>query len=251
MMKNIPLSPEAIKLYRPDIAAVILIALLAVIFAGRPAMNLAAPPAAKAAVEKPPAEAVQETKSDQRPVESDQAIRQRNIFAASGAYTESAGQPLPDNPYALIAVLKGKERKAVFRGHTGDIVTLSVGKEMIDGFVIARIDNLSVLLKKRDEQKELRLFNADGNLPPPAVDKAGTQPANLYTLIGILGGKEKKAAFRDYKGSIAILGVGAKLIDGAVITAIDSVSVKLKKENENSELKIFDFHKTEQALRKK
>lgn len=250
-MRVMNLISLALKKYRADIAAVALVALAAVTLAGKPAINVEAIPAARITPETPPVAAPKEVNSEPRPLESAQAIRQRNIFAASGAYTEATGQTLPENPYALVAVLRGGEKKAVFREHTGNIVTAAAGRALVDGFVVARIDDMSVLLKRRDEQKELRLFNIEGRLPPPALDTAGAKIANLYTLIGILGGERKKAAFRDYRGSVAILGVGARLIDGAVITAIDASSVRLRKDNEQTEMRIFDIKSSEQAVRKK
>ena len=242
------------KRYILEIAFVILILLMAFLFAGKPVMNpgnlRTLPPLSKV----PPAEVVKEGSGFDRPVVPDQAIQERNLFAASGSYLESTDKPMPNNPYNLIAVLQGKEKKAVFRDYTGKVSTLSTGKEMMDKFVIDRIDNVSVQLVKGDEKKELRLFNAGGGNLPPAPDSKGVSPRdrkNLYTLTGILGGREKKGVFRDYNGTTAILGVGARLSDGAEITRVDDFSVKLDKAGEKSELKVFDAHNTEQSVRKK
>ena len=93
------------------------------------------------------------------------ALKDRNIFAADGKYamatTSGPGMkgPLPENPYTLIGILRGEEKKAVFREHTGSILALTVGKELIDGSVITRIDNLSVEVKKGKEKRELRIFS--------------------------------------------------------------------------------------------
>ena len=243
-----------IKRYIPEIAIIIVILLTAFLLAGKPVMNLDSPQTSRSLSKAPPAEAVKEGSRFNRPVEPDQAIRERNLFAASGAYVESKEQKMPDNPYNLIAVLQGKEKKAVFRDYTGKVSTLSTGKEMMDKFVIARIDNVSVQLVKGDEKKELRLFNAGGGNLPPAPDNKGVSPKNqknLYTLTGILGGREKKAVFKDYNGAISILGVGARLSDGAMIARVDDFSVKLDKAGEKSELKVFDAHNSEQSVRKK
>lgn len=241
-----------IKGYISDMVAVLMVTVMAVVLAGKPAMNPGKLQSPQSHIKVTPIENLKESKVIDRPIEEpDQAIKERNVFSASGTYAESSAQPLPDNPYTLIAVLQGNEKKAVFRDHNGVVSTLPVGKKLPDEFVITRIDTLSVQLEKRNEQKDLRLFNAGGGQPPPAIDKGGVAPANLYTLIGILGGNEKKATFRDYKGAVSILGIGSKLIDGAVITGIDPVSVKLKKGKEASELRVFDIYNSEQSIRKK
>ncbi len=249
------LDKENIRRYIPDVAAVIVVSLLAVVIAGRPALDTPAPKAPGELPKPPQSAAPVGMKGIERPIVSDLPIKERNIFTPTGTYSESVRDSLPDNPYALIAVLRGKQRRAVFKEYTGKIITLPVGKTMIDGFVIEAIDSLSVRLKKRDEQKNLQLFNAAGNVLPPAAAKGGKPPANLFTLIGIMGGSggrnEKKAVFRDYKGSVYILGVGGKLNDGSIITGIDTVSVRLRKGTEKNELRIFDVHNSEQSTRKK
>jgi len=99
-----------------------------------------------------------------RSAASDETLKGRNIFAADGSYalagTGMKG-PLPENPYTLVGVLRGPEKKAVFREYTGSIVTLTVGNKLIDGAVITRIDNLSVKVKKGKERRELRIFHVD------------------------------------------------------------------------------------------
>ena len=65
-------------------------------------------------------------------------------------------------------------------------------------------------------------------------------PANPYTLIGVIQGKETKAVFRDYTGAVITATKGQKMIDGAVITSIAGTSVRLKKDTETKELKAFD-----------
>ncbi|MFZ4439707.1 MAG: hypothetical protein ACOYOS_14865 [Syntrophales bacterium] len=243
-----------VKRYILEIAIVILILLTAALLSGKPAMNPGSPQASPSLGKAPPAEVVKEGSGFDHPVVPDQAIKERNLFAANGSYLESTDKPMPDNPYNLIAVLQGKEKKAVFRDYLGKVVTFVVGKEMMDKFVIAHIDNVSVQLLKGDEKKELRLFNAGGGNLAPAPDSKGVSPRdrkNLYTLTGILGAGEKKAVFRDYNGTISILGVGARLSDGAMITRVDDFSVKLDKAGEKSELKVFDVHNSEQSVRKK
>ncbi len=229
-----------IRQYTQDIASIALVLLLAFLLAGRPGIDLSVHPSVshKEADEKPSSAEQQKKEVIKRSTVSDDILKSRNIFAESGIYAAS-GQALPPDPYKLISVLHGKEKKAVFREYTGAVVTLPVGKKMIDDFIITKIESVSVKLKKDKEEKELRLFSASGGQIMTADDKEKNLPANPYTLIGILGGKEKKAVIKDYKGSVSILTVGAKLIDGSVIKGIDPVSVKLKKGKEQIELRIF------------
>ena len=245
-----------IKRYIPELAGLLLIVLIAVLMAGKPEMNSRNPQTSRLLSKALSPETTKGENRFIRPVEPEQDIKGRNIFAASGAYGESTGlPPVPlENPYNLIAVLKGNEKKAVFRDYLGKVSTFPAGKEMIDKFVITRIDTVSVQLVKGNEKKELQLFNAGGGSLPPIPDSKELLPKNqknLYTLTGILGGKEKKAVFRAYNGGMLILGVGAKLNDGAVITRIDDFSVQLIKEKMKSELRVFDAHNTEQSIRKK
>jgi len=92
------------------------------------------------------------------------ALKERNIFNADGTYpTKTAGKtfrgPLPDKPYTLIGILQGEERKAVFRDDTGSIITLTIGKKWMDDYVITQINQLSVIVEKGKEKKELKLFD--------------------------------------------------------------------------------------------
>lgn len=91
------------------------------------------------------------------------SLKGRNIFSVDGIYPlkmEGAAPrgTLPEKPYTLIGILQGEEKKAVFREHTGAIVTLTIGKKLIDGSVITRINTLSVELERGKEKRELRIF---------------------------------------------------------------------------------------------
>jgi len=147
--------------FMPDIVSVCLIMILAVLFAGRANIDLNVRPSP---VHKPtyPIQPSEITKAESGIVMKaiqTQDIRGRNIFTTTGLYTESANQALPENPYTLIGVLLGKEKRAVFKEYTGAVITLPVGKQLIDGFQIVGIDNTSVILKRRSEKKELRMFD--------------------------------------------------------------------------------------------
>ena len=90
------------------------------------------------------------------------SLKERNIFSPDGSYTKSGAGlkgPLPENPYTLIGILNGEEKKAVFRDYTGSIIALTVGKKLIDGSVITKIEKLSVQLENEKDKKELKVFD--------------------------------------------------------------------------------------------
>jgi len=100
-----------------------------------------------------------------REIVASKMLKDRNIFSADGRYsTPGAGSvdmkgPLPENPYTLIGILHGEEKKAVFRAYTGSILFLTVGKKLTDDSIITRIDSTSVEVKKGKEKKELKIFD--------------------------------------------------------------------------------------------
>lgn len=84
----------------------------------------------------------------------------RNIFEPAGNYEKPKELIIiPENPYNLIAVLEGKEKKAILREYTGRMVSLKVGDKMIDGAVVIKIDKMSVTAKKGKKEKEYRIFD--------------------------------------------------------------------------------------------
>lgn len=88
----------------------------------------------------------------------------RNLFETGGNY---APPPeliiIPENPYNLIAVLEGKEKRAVLRDYTGRVVSLKTGDKMLDGAVVVRIDRLSVTARLGKREKEYRIFDVKKN----------------------------------------------------------------------------------------
>ena len=87
------------------------------------------------------------------------SLEVRNIFELDGNY---APPPeliiIPEKPYNLIAVLAGKEKRAIMRDYTGRVVSLKIGDKMIDESVVTDIDRLSVTAKKGKKKKEYRIF---------------------------------------------------------------------------------------------
>jgi hypothetical protein len=158
--------------YLLDIICVVTVVILALLTTQRPVIDLigrtgvswrtGVSPVIPSAIK-------EETKNLQKEIVRDavasKALKDRNIFSVDGKYpTSGVGSaetkgPLPENPYTLIGILQGEEKKAVFREHTGSIITLTVGKKLIDDSVITRIDNLSVQVKKGKEERELRIFS--------------------------------------------------------------------------------------------
>ena len=154
--------------YLLDIICVVIVVILALLTAERPVIDLNIRPSI-ADKRKPQNTTKEETKKVEkeivRAVVTHEALKERNIFSADGRYATSGvggGEmkgSLPEKPYTLIGILHGQEKKAVFRDHTGSIVTLTVGKKLIDGSVITRIDSTSVEVKKGKEKKELKIFD--------------------------------------------------------------------------------------------
>jgi hypothetical protein len=231
-----------IRKYIADIVSILIIISGVIVFAGKPYVNFNPPPAAIAQIDK---NAVSEIKKGKEAVRGNtvsyEALEKRNIFTEVGVYAaaEKSLSVLPPNPYTLVAVLQGNDKKAVFREYTGAIVTVPVGKKMIDEYVVQSIEGLTVKLKRGNEGKKLTVFNSGDASDVVSPDDKKKLSATPYKLIGILNGKERKAVIRDYKNSVIVVAVGAKLGDGSVVTGIGDVLVRLKKGKENIELKIF------------
>lgn len=95
------------------------------------------------------------------PVPLDSVLKNRNLFAESGSYAVNEKSPLtlPENYYSLVAVLMGKEKKAVLKDLNGVIQTFPAGKTLLDGSVITEITSVSITLNKKNKAKKLKLFD--------------------------------------------------------------------------------------------
>jgi hypothetical protein len=91
-----------------------------------------------------------------------------------------------------------------------------------------------------DAVKKRNIFAASGSYAATGAEMVSQPADNSYVLIGILGGKERKAVFRDGQGAVAAFAVGKKMGDGFVVAGIGNVSVKLIRGKETKELKIFN-----------
>jgi len=169
-----------IKKYLLDILFIVLVSALALWATQKPTLDLNLRPSIGdkgqlTDVKKEANEKVQE--GIVRDVVALDALKKRNIFSPEGNYTKSVAVlkgplskgPPPENPYTLIGILQGEEKKAVFKEYTGSIITLTVGKQLGDGSIIRRIDELSVEVEKGKEKRELRIFNI--KTPKPVTVK--------------------------------------------------------------------------------
>jgi hypothetical protein len=153
--------------YLFDIICVVIVAAVAFFSAQRPTLDLNFRPSTDVKgqlrdVKKAEKEGVQKEIVEE--VVTLGALKERNIFSPYGSYTISGASlegPLPQNqnPYSLIGILQGEEKKAVFRDYKGSIITLAVGKKLVDGSVITRIDRLSVVVERGNEKRELKVFD--------------------------------------------------------------------------------------------
>ncbi len=94
------------------------------------------------------------------PIQPYKSLAERNIFDPGGNYEKAKElKIIPENPYNLIAVLQGKENRAIFMDYTGSAMSFKVGDKMIDGAVVKSIGKLSVTVKKGNKLKEYRIFD--------------------------------------------------------------------------------------------
>ena len=159
-----------IKRYLPDILCIVLIVIIVPLLVKKPDIE----PHMRPSIEAYDTNTKGTKKSSKgiiRDIVSPKALEERNIFTPdSNQGISSTKESLPEDPYTLIGILKGEEKKAVIREHTGSIVTLREGDKLTDGSVITRIDTYSVEIEKGGEKKELRMFNVKipkGRLKPP------------------------------------------------------------------------------------
>jgi hypothetical protein len=160
------------KRFLPEVIALLLVFLLAFLISGKPDRSKILSSRAEKRQPLPALPEKPEGLKIIRPESVDQTLKDRNIFETDGAYLkpgETKKAPFPANPYSLIGILEGKERKAVFRDYTGAILVLTKGKKLIDEAVITRIDLRSVVLKKEDQERELKVFQYPN--PRPLIIK--------------------------------------------------------------------------------
>lgn len=200
----------------------------------------APPPAPKSSVVK--ISPVKPKEDGQKNAEA--AIAGRNIFASSGSYKDKDIDriPIPDNPYILLGVVgQGPGMKALFREYTGNVTKVVAGQRMIDGFVVAAVNNLQVTLKKEKKRKVFNVYDSSISSSSSLSKKhdLNNSSGRKYSLVGILQGAHKKAVFKDQTGNPVILKASQSFPDGSVLVRIDSGSVILKKGKDEEELTLY------------
>ncbi len=157
--------------YPVDAGLIAFFLLCALLFAERPKMDYSIPASApfskggaggfdRKAVVPAKGESGRSAKTEPSPSGVYRYLAERNIFDPDGNYEKPKElKIIPENPYNLIAVLQGKENRAIFREYTGSELSFKVGDKMIDGAIVTHIDRLSVTVKKGKEKKEYRIFD--------------------------------------------------------------------------------------------
>lgn len=85
-------------------------------------------------------------------------LTHRNPFSPEGSYSELI---LPENPYTLVAILTGKEKRVIFKLFTGEMVIAKERDTLIDGAKVLKIKKNSVIIERLGNRKELRLFQIE------------------------------------------------------------------------------------------
>lgn len=99
------------------------------------------------------------TRIDRESVEVSKGGRILTYGLETGLPKTKELKKLPENPYNLIAVVLGKEKRAVFKEFTGAIVSFSAGQKLIDGAVISAIGDNRVTVKRGGKMKEYRILH--------------------------------------------------------------------------------------------
>lgn len=148
------------KKYLTDILAIILVASVAVIAAERPKTDYQEKFSQNVMVQEKTEKKDHITDTISSQLRRYQYVEERNVFAMDGSYVTTTGlKPMPENPYVLVAILKGREKTAIFKEYSGSMISLKVGQKLIDGAIITEIGNLSVKVKKGMKIREYRIFD--------------------------------------------------------------------------------------------
>jgi hypothetical protein len=158
-----------IRRFLPDIVSIAAIAVIVVFVAvwQNMQMDIQPRPVGQTPLPAKTSEAQPDQRSILNIVVADDALKKRNIFAETGSYVvtkKAIKSASGGEPYTLLGILSGKERKAVIRDEQGIVTYCSVGKK-IGGFIVTRIDNTSVRLKSGTETRELKIFNVQYKPP--------------------------------------------------------------------------------------
>jgi hypothetical protein len=94
-----------------------------------------------------------------------------NVYGTSLSSVSGQGdmKKNSDRMPLLIGILGGVDKKAVFKGQTGNLTILETGRSLPDGSVITRIDSRSVRLTNGKDKKDLTLYAQAFRKEPGAV----------------------------------------------------------------------------------
>jgi hypothetical protein len=87
---------------------------------------------------------------------------------------------IPENPYNLIAILHGNDKRIIIREFTGDLVSVKEGGTLIDGAIVKKIGDSVVTLVKGNQTKELKILDykalavSKPSVAPVAAKPGGT-----------------------------------------------------------------------------
>lgn len=85
-------------------------------------------------------------------------LARRNPFTPDGTYSDLV---IPDNPYTLVAILKGNPNRALVRLFTGEVKAIKEGDLLLDGSKVLKIEERSVIIERLGKRRELKLLHVE------------------------------------------------------------------------------------------
>jgi len=85
-------------------------------------------------------------------------LKKRNPFSLEGSYLE---KEIPENPFTLVAVKIAKEKSAILKFFTGELIKVKEGSTLPDGSKVVKINPNSVILKRLGKKRELKIFQVE------------------------------------------------------------------------------------------
>lgn len=82
----------------------------------------------------------------------------RNPFTPEGSYSDLM---IPENPYTLVAIMKGKPSKALLKLFTGEVQAVKEGDTLLDGARVLKIGEKSVIIERLGKRQELKLLHIE------------------------------------------------------------------------------------------
>ena len=120
-------------------------------------------------------------------------------------------------------------------------INYNVVTSIVETLEVETHEDLSVSKVKNKRKysniKERNIFSPDGSYKTIEGKKKSDYEA--YRFIGVVISGQKRAVFIKENGNIVSLKTGDKLEDGSVISSIENLSVKLKKNDKVVEYRIF------------